>query len=234
VDILTQEQIESAISEYRSLLDARVTENKVQDFLASHSYFFHMLLIDIVYPYPIFSKICLGTEYETDFVGVVPSSFGPEWRLAEIESPAQPLFTNSGDPSAPLNHAIQQVRNWIRWCEDNISYVQKLMPGIKYPLGFIFCGRRSELTPETQDKLRQLNRESTSYRIRTLDALADAARGVEYFVKNGGYELPIPRAAVSHAELARLPQEARHNLGRQIPEEVARRRLTQRMWDFDE
>ncbi|MGB8414444.1 MAG: Shedu anti-phage system protein SduA domain-containing protein [Candidatus Binatus sp.] len=233
MDIVTLEQIKSDISEYRSLLDSRVRENKVQEFLASHSYFFHTLLIDVVYPYPVFSKVRLGTEYETDFVGVIPSSFGPEWRLAEIESPKQCMFTDGGDPSAPLNHAIQQVRNWIRWCEDNISYAQRLMTGLKYPLGIVFCGRRSELTPATQDKLRQLNR-NPDIRIRTLDALIDGARAVEHFAKNGSVELDIPINTLSHVEPEHLPEETRERLGYPIRDELSRRRLEPRIWDYHE
>lgn len=233
MDVLTLKQIESDISEYRALLDSRVRENKVQEFLASHSYFFHSLLIDVLYPYPVFSKVRLGNEYETDFAGVIFSSFGSEWRLAEIESPVQRMFTAGGDPSAPLNHAIQQVRNWIRWCEDNISFVQKLMPGLKYPLGLVFCGRRSELTPATQDKLRQLNH-NTEFRVRTLDALVDGARAVEHFARNGSFELPIPMNALSHADLMHLPERAREILGQSIPDELTQRRREPRIWDYHE
>jgi hypothetical protein len=85
--MLTSEKVDSDVAEYLALLDSQVNEGRVHEFLASHSYFFHMLLLDICYPYPLYSKIRLGSDYETDFASFISSSFGPEWRLAEIESP---------------------------------------------------------------------------------------------------------------------------------------------------
>jgi hypothetical protein len=235
MDTITSNQIDSAIAEYLALLDSQVSEHKLHAFLASHSYFFHMLLLDVVYPYPLYSKIRLGNDYETDFTSFIRSSFGPEWRFAEIESPKQPLFTAGGDPSAPLNHAIQQVRDWVRWCEENITLARKLMPGLHYPMAFVFLGRRSELTPTITEKLRQMNHQQNTFRIRTLDALAAMARGVKYFTGNGSYELPIPMKALSHVDLKRgVSAEAQETLTRRISEELATRRRDQRMWDLDE
>jgi hypothetical protein len=185
VDKITAKQVDSDVAEYVDLLDSQVTENKVQAFLASHSYFFHMLLLDVCYPYPLYSKVRLGSDFETDFVSFILSSFGPEWRFAEIESPKQRLFTAGGDPSAPLSHAIQQVRDWIRWCEENINLARKLMPGLQYPMAFVFLGRRSELTPTIKEKLRQMNHQHNAIRVRTLDSLCRCSSQREVFHAEG-------------------------------------------------
>jgi hypothetical protein len=189
--------------EYGALLDSRVTENRVHEFLASRSYFFHSLLLDVCYPFPLYSKVRFGADYEADFASFITSSFGSEWRFAEIESPWQALFNAGGDLSAPLNHAVQQVRDWVRWCEENINAARRLMPGLHYPMAFVFLGRRSELTPTMKDKLRQINHQQNEYRIRTLDSLATAAMGVKYFTKNGPWELDTPMRALRHLDLAR-------------------------------
>src|SRR5260370_7432208 len=58
---------------------------------------------------PLYSKIRLGSEYEMDFVCFDTGSYGPEWRLIEIEGPNKRLFTKSDDPSPHLSHPTQQV-----------------------------------------------------------------------------------------------------------------------------
>jgi hypothetical protein len=232
---LTSKRVDSDVAEYLALLDSRVTENRVQEFLASHSYFFHGLLLDVCYPYPLYSKVRLGSEYETDFASFISSSFGCEWRFAEIESPKQRLFTKGGNPSAQLTHAIQQVRDWIRWCEENLNSARRLMPGLQYPMAFVFLGRRSELTATITEKLRQMNHQQNMVRIRTLDSLAGGARSVKAFTRAGSWELRISMKALSHVDLARgVSPKAQEALTFWIPEEFARWRRDQRIWDFDE
>ncbi len=235
MDKLTSAQVDSDVTEYLALLDSRADEHKIHGFLVSHAYFFHGLLLDICYPYPLYSKIRLGSEYVTDFVSFISSSFVPEWRLVEIEPPDQSLFTQNGNPSAALTHAIQQVQDWTRWCEDNINSAQSLMPGLRYPLCFVFLGRRSQLTSEIKEKLRQINHQQNTYRIRTLDSLADAARSVKTFIGDGAWELPIPIKALGHTELRDgVSPRAQEVLTYPIPEELVQRRRYQRIWDLDE
>ena len=232
---LTLERIDSDVAEYLALLDSRTAEARVHDFLASHSYFFHLLLLDVAYPYPLYTKIRLGGEYETDFVSFITSSFGAEWRFAEIESPKCRLFTRGGDPTAPLTHAMQQVQDWIRWCDNNIAFARTFLPGLLYPMAFVFLGRRSELTPTTAEKIRQINSRQTAFRIRTLDAFAAGATAVKYFVGNGEWKMRFPMNALSDADLRRgVSPEALQALNWPIPEEFTKSRRDHRIWDFDE
>jgi len=103
-------------------------------------------MLDPYIPTPLYSKVKLGHDYEVDFAWLYNDSFGPEWRLIEIEGPTAVLFTKSGNASATLTHAIQQARDWCDWIHQYLEYGQGLIPRISYPFCYIFLGRRKELT----------------------------------------------------------------------------------------
>jgi hypothetical protein len=203
VAALTEAQIEADIAAYLELLDREAPESEVHDFLANHSYFFNCIL-RMYGVSPIYSKVRLGSQYEVDFAFFDTGSFGPEWCLVEIEAPSKRMFTLAGDPTADLTHGIQQVRDWHTWIHDNLDYVRKLMPQIEYPLGYVFIGRRSHLTPETMKKLRRLAHDHRmTTRIHTLDWFEGAARSVRSLVRAGqGGTWPVPMRAMSHADFA--------------------------------
>lgn len=46
-------------------------------------------------------------------------------QLVEIERADNTLFTNGGDPSSKLTHAIRQVQDWKLWIRDNRDYYQR-------------------------------------------------------------------------------------------------------------
>jgi hypothetical protein len=197
------EKIEEDISEYRSLLDSSATEQRVHEFLASHSYFFNGIL-RLFGASPLYSKVRLGSEYEIDFVCFDTGSFGPEWYLIEIEAPSARMFTKSGNPTAPFTHAIQQVRDWHAWLQEHLSYARKLMPQIEYPLGYVFIGRRASLTPADMRRFRRLAYEHRTWlRIHTFDRLEDTARSVTSLVRaREGGTWPVPMHALTHVDLA--------------------------------
>lgn len=175
VENLTLEKIQNDITTYEQLLDKPSTEHEVHEFLSSHTYFFNTLIR--LYGYsPLYSKVKLGSSYEVDFAYFDTSSYGPEWELIEIESPKQRLFNKNGDQSAALTHAIRQVEEWHSWIHENLDFARKLMPYIEYPMGYIFIGRRKDLTNQDAKRLKRLN---FSYRksieIHTLDYFTSAA-----------------------------------------------------------
>jgi len=174
---LTPKQIQKDVATYTKMLDSKVNESTIQSFLADHSYFFNGL-IDPWKPSPLYSKVKLGCDYEVDFAWLHFDSFGPEWRLVEIESPSCKLFTKSGNPSKELTHAVQQVRDWCAWIHEHLKYAQDLLPRISYPLCYIFIGRRNEITLSNRDKLRKFRYDHhTQMVIHTLDYFARAAEG---------------------------------------------------------
>jgi hypothetical protein len=206
---LTPRQIEKDAKEFVALLDNRVSEATIHEFLAARSYFFNGV-IRLYGLSPLYSKVRLGSEHEVDFVCFDTGSYGPEWRLIEIEGPRKRPFAKSGEPSAHLLHAIQQVRDWHDWMHNNLDYARKLMPLIEYPLGYVFVGRISELSPSDQKKLRRLAYDHRALmKIHTLDHFAATGRSVMSQVGERGGHWPLPMRALSHRDLSRgLPKRA--------------------------
>ncbi|MGO9003795.1 MAG: Shedu anti-phage system protein SduA domain-containing protein [Limisphaerales bacterium] len=223
VSNLTLAQVEKDALEFKSILDRNAPEAHVHDFLATHSYFFNGIL-RMFGCSPLYSKVKLGSDYEVDFAFFDTGSFGPEWSLIEIESPTRSLFTKSGNPSAALTHAIQQVRNWQDWVHDHLEYAKKIMPQIDYPLGHIFMGRRNDLTPLSKKKMRRLLHDHRQIlRIRTLDWFVDSARTVVGIMDEGKGRWPVPMHALSHSNLAKgLPPEAQKWLDHQLGDQARR------------
>jgi len=198
---LSKKRIEEDLRQYLKLLDSKVREGKIHEFLASHSYFFNGIL-DLYSHSPLYSKIKLGHDYEVDFAWLNHDSFGAEWRLVEIEGARSMLFTKSGNPSAILTHAIQQIRDWLGWIHDHAEYVRKLMPKIDYPWCYLFLGRRCEITPTNQKKLKRLRYDySMQVEIHTLDWFARAAANTAHLVGIDGGDWRVPMNALSHREL---------------------------------
>ena len=194
---ITAQNIKEDIDEYRSLIDRNAPEEVIHQFLANHSYFFNDL-IRLFNSSPLYSKIKLGSDFELDFCFMDPSSFGPNWVFIEIEKPEYKLFNKSGDPSNKLSHAIRQVQDWQNWVSENISYARKTMPGINYPRGYVFIGRRKELEgkPELINRLERINYDNRlSVEVRTFDYFITSALSVLNLLNkenlNGFWDLPL-------------------------------------------
>lgn len=214
VENLTTEQIKDDIEEYESLLDSNADEYKLQSFLEKHSYFFNGI-IRLFGASPLYSKIKLGDQFEVDFACFDAGSVGPEWRLIEIESAKHKMFTKAGELTAQAHHAIQQVRDWQLWIDENISFAQKLMPMIIYPRGYIFIGRREEHDEKTRRRLLKLNKDVEKFiEIHSLDYFASMARSVLNLVEGkegGGW--PLPMNTLTHKELRKgLPEKSEEYL----------------------
>lgn len=202
------ETLYTEIEHFRSLLDNRVSEEVIHQFLATHSYFFNGIL-RLHGASPLYSKIKLGSDYEVDFAWFDTGSYGAEWRLVEIEAPTHSMFTKNGDPSQPLNHAIQQVRDWKDWVRSYHSYARDLMPHLDYPQCYVFIGREHELTDKTRKKLKQLNDESRVVEIHTLDWFVRNASSVATLLTGIGAEWTVPNEAYNHSDLRnKRPKQA--------------------------
>lgn len=197
--VLSDERIDKDIRKYESLLGGKAPESSIQAFLASHVYFFNCIARHHT---PIFSRVKLGSNFEADFAFFDPSSFGAEWNFVEIESPTKQLFTKTGNQSAALTHAVQQVRDWKRWIAEQLTYARELMPLIKYPFFYVFMGRRCDLTEKTWEKLQQLNYETRMWlEIGTLDRFVSGANSAKALAHQ-------QLRAYSHAEMARSEPRA--------------------------
>lgn len=132
--------------------------------------------------YMAVSKLKLGSEYETDFVIVEEGySAGTTYELIEIETPHTELFDKKGKPSAKLNAALQQIRDWRRFLINNKNEFKKIFPTVSTKvvkdskLRFkIIIGRRSD-NQEHLEKRRQIE-EDHQIQIISFDRLTDLAK----------------------------------------------------------
>jgi hypothetical protein len=120
------------------------------------------------------------------------------------------MFTIGGEPSRWLNHAIQQVLDWHSWIHENLSYARQLMPYVDYPRGFVFIGRRNELSHQKRNRLKRLCYEyRKTVEIHTLDWFISAAESVAKMIGSNGGGWILPSRALSHSDLAQgLPEYA--------------------------
>lgn len=124
---------ETLIASFKDLLDlpappGRQKEQVIQDFLEQHTELIPTpnLLNHRLHFQSIISKFPLSTELITDYAYITKSS--EVWRitLVELESPDKNLFTNDTKKvitSAEFNAALNQVRSWKHFIENNKSEV---------------------------------------------------------------------------------------------------------------
>ena len=72
----------------------------------------------------VFSKPKLGSEHIPDFAICEKDSGGYHWCLVELENPNYDALTRSGQPTAKLTHAMQQIHDWRIWLRRNVQYAQ--------------------------------------------------------------------------------------------------------------
>jgi hypothetical protein len=148
-----------------------------QAFLSEHAGLF---LLNGVSTQVAISQLRLGADLVTDFViGEDRGSYGFCYQLVELESPHVEPYTRSGNPSARLTQAIQQVQNWRRWLETNSQEAKRLFPSAEYTLYgnpcfsyTIFIGRRG--TGQQHRTLRNQLSRDLGIQIRSFDSLSDA------------------------------------------------------------
>ena len=131
----------------------------------------------------VLPKVRLGSEHVTDFIIGDRASYGYEWILVELESPLAKMFNQNGDPSAALNHALQQIGTWRTWLARNLDYAMRARHESGLGLadiegeaqGLVIMDRRDSLRPETHATRRRLQRYH-NIQIRTYDWLVEVNR----------------------------------------------------------
>jgi hypothetical protein len=161
---------EQIVSEFKLLLAAESSEEKLQAFLAEHPVFLDATAVEIV------AKHKLGSEYVTDFVIRQVSG---DYVLVEIEKSTDGLFTSKGRVHHELSDALAQVREFQRWVHDNIAYARTLLPGVSRPRGIVVIGRSADLTPQLRQVLDEENFSRRGYiEILTYDDLLERAQAI--------------------------------------------------------
>jgi hypothetical protein len=122
------------------------------------------------------SKIPFGARV-SDFVVERTDS---TYLLIELEPPAVPIFrSDNHEPTAPFNHACQQVRDWRRYIRDNVHTVRSELgfPEIYEPEGAVVIGRSSMIT-DGEARLRWRDLKTRDIGVTTYDEMIERVRAL--------------------------------------------------------
>ncbi|MFJ6168396.1 Shedu anti-phage system protein SduA domain-containing protein [Micromonospora orduensis] len=159
-------KVDKAISELSTLLERTDrNEHDLQRCLTSNPILFGPSYRRLI------PKHRLGGEYEVDYaLELIDGSVD----VMEIEASTHSLYTKSGNPTAALIHAEQQVFDWLSWLEENSAYARANLSGVRMPAGFVVIGRRSTLSARDSQRLAWRNRTYGSrVQVLTFDDLID-------------------------------------------------------------
>jgi hypothetical protein len=124
---------ETVAKGFQELIESSVLEAPLQEYLTENP---ALLTLEAA---RVFPKLKLGDDYITDFVLELGDQ---QYILVEIEAPTRMLFTKSGYTARELNHAVQQVEDWLQWVDDSAPYIRNKLPGISEPDCWVIIGRR--------------------------------------------------------------------------------------------
>ena len=131
------------------LLNSDAPEEVFQQFIEANLLVFHSFS-----PARIFFKSPILNTFRTDFVII---NHARELLLIEIEKPSTRLLTKMGGISAELQHALDQVRNWIHAIDEHrlaaLDAIGVRREEVATVLGVVVAGRDSPYEP---DRLRWL------------------------------------------------------------------------------
>jgi hypothetical protein len=116
-------------AQWTELVASDANESHFQKFLAEHAgLFFGSLGIELV-----ISQLRLGSDRLPDFVVATDHrSAGLHYEFIELERPSDSPFNKKGSPSQELTDALQQVRNWQMWLDENSEFVRRNLPATDY------------------------------------------------------------------------------------------------------
>ena len=131
-----------------------------------------------------FAEVQFGSKFRCDFCWLNDNSDGPEWVLVEIEKPNMKLFNNSGDPSAALNHAIEQVKSWERYFQQQPAEKNRIFGAVSRFRYVLVAGRRSDWQSKAAAQWRSYHNQSSIIEIHSTDVFYDAIDHYNQFKSN--------------------------------------------------
>lgn len=153
-------------------LEKILSENSEQKLLAllkENSFLFSDIYSRQYGVQPNFAEVPFGTKYRCDFCWLNDNSDGPEWVLVEVEKPNITLFTSSGDPSAQLNHAIEQVRAWDRYFSTNPNEKGRIFGAVSKFRYVLIVGSKNDWEKSSASIWRSHFNASEKIEIRSMD-----------------------------------------------------------------
>ena len=155
------------------------SEQKLLSVLKDNSFLFYELYSRKYGIQPVFREINFGGELRCDFAWLNDNSDGPEWVLVEVEKPKMKLFTQKNEPTSELNHAIEQVKSWERYFEENPSEKKRIFGAVALFRFILIVGDKESWETNFASKWRIHNNKKTGIEIRTSDVFWRALKVLE-------------------------------------------------------
>ena len=133
-----------------------------------------------------FDRPRLGGEFIPDFLLATRNSTGFQWVMVELESPTKSPLTKAGLPTAKLNEALTQVRDWRSWLRLNIAYAQSQLGFSDLHAevhAYVVIGRRSMLEAKNIRRYQELSSDKTG--VMSYDRLVDTMKSGRTFLTAG-------------------------------------------------
>lgn len=150
------------------------SEVQLLDVLKNNSFLFYHLYSRKAGIQPNFSEVFFANEMRCDFAWLNDNSDGPEWVLVEIEKPKMRLFNKNGDPSAELNHAIEQVKSWDRYFKENPGEKKRIFGAVSRFRFILVAGTRNDWQKEAAIKWRAHNNNEYKIEIKSFNTFYDS------------------------------------------------------------
>jgi len=161
------EKLAARIQEFERLLGSASREELLKQFLVINPVLLDPTGVQVT------REVALGSEHKVD---LAIKHVDSDYTLVELEKQAHALFTQKGDPTKELSHAIRQAEDWRQWIHDNLAYAQNKLPGVNEPRCWVVIGRDSSMNPKQRRSLQRKNAEQHHIRIMTYDELLQRSK----------------------------------------------------------
>ena len=145
------------------------SELKLLEVLKRNSFLFYELYSRKYGIQPLFHELSFGAKLRCDFAWLNDNSDSPEWVLVEIEKPRMRLFNTSGKPSAELNAALEQVREWDRYFHEYPAEKKRIFGAVGRFRYVLVAGSSDDWKIEAAMKWRSHQNSISNIEIRSSD-----------------------------------------------------------------
>jgi hypothetical protein len=119
----------------------------------------------------VFSELRLGRAHRVD-LAIQYDQADHTVALVELERASHSIFRKNGRLRDPVDHAVQQVEDWLRWWREHPSEVPEPFDASLPVTGYVVVGRSSDLSEEDRRRLAHLN-EGRRVKVITYDDLLE-------------------------------------------------------------
>lgn len=145
------------------------SELKLLEVLKRNSFLFYELYSRKYGIQPLFHELSFGAKLRCDFAWLNDNSDSPEWVLVEVERPKMRLFNASGKPSAELNAALEQVREWERYFYEYPAEKKRIFGAVGRFRYILVGGSSDDWKQESAIKWRSHHNTTSTIEIRSSD-----------------------------------------------------------------